>query len=391
MEKDLSELLEFLHDQNQDARRLALKALLGYTAPASEFQSIFKSNAMKPVQDLKSLCRNETLIAHDAFKALINLSGDKDVCRELSEDNYIGFVIGTITNAAAVLADLACMLLSNTTKHELAAKKILDAEIQPTDELSSSTRAIDQLLDAFVKGANSSYNKNANFHFLASVFADVTILPQGRDYFTTPAGYDGVIPLAKLVVFTEHQNIIRRGGVISAIKNCCFAIDKHNGLLDESNINLLPYILLPLCGPEEFSDEDMEGMPEEIQLLAADKTREPDARLRQTLVETLLLLTTTRPGRVVLRKKKVYPVVRQMHLVEGDDATKEAIERLVNMLMRDEQNGSSKIDNIMWDRSEEIANSQINIKINLVDDITNSTRLVTDKTTIPLTEFAISL
>ena len=68
------------------------------------------------------------------------------------------------------------MLLSNTTKHEHAAKKILDAEIQPTDELSSSTRAIDQLLDAFVKGANNSYNKNANFHFLASVFADVTIV-----------------------------------------------------------------------------------------------------------------------------------------------------------------------------------------------------------------------
>ena len=54
------------------------------------------------------------------------------------------------------------------------------------------------------------------------------------------------------------------------------------------------------------------------------------------MLESLVLLTTTRQGRDILRQKKVYPVIRQMHLVEKDEKVGEAIERIVNMLMRDE-------------------------------------------------------
>ena len=98
------------------------------------------------------------------------------------------------------------MLLSNITKDEQAAKKILNAETQPTDGLSSSTRAIDQLLDAFVKGPNNSYNKNANFHFLASVFADITIV----------SNYIGLIfstaYLSLLHLFTPHPSLTVTAG-----------------------------------------------------------------------------------------------------------------------------------------------------------------------------------
>ncbi len=41
---------------------------------------------------------------------------------------------------------------------------------------------------------------------------------EGRKYFVTPQAYDNVIPLSKLVVFTEHQSEIRRRGVAYTMK-----------------------------------------------------------------------------------------------------------------------------------------------------------------------------
>ena len=68
------------------------------------------------------------------------------------------------------------MLLSNITKDELISAKLLSLKVQPIQDLSSSTRAIDQLADVFVKGLDRKYNKKAEFHFLASVFANVTMV-----------------------------------------------------------------------------------------------------------------------------------------------------------------------------------------------------------------------
>lgn len=70
-------------------------------------------------------------------------------------------------------------------------------------------------------------------------------------------------PLCKLLSFTEHPDIIRRGGVVSVIKNCAFVKESHPVLLapeDETvdgacGMHILPAILLPLCGPEEFPIE----------------------------------------------------------------------------------------------------------------------------------------
>ena len=54
-------------------------------------------------------------------------------------------------------------------------------------------------------------------------------------------------------------------------------------------------------------------------------------------LETLLLLTTTREGREVLRKVKVYPIVRECHLHIEDEEVRDACDRLVQILMRDEE------------------------------------------------------
>jgi hypothetical protein len=234
------------------------------------------------------------------------------------------------------------MLLANLAKYD-ELKDILTVERPAPKELASNNRAIDQLLDLFVKGADGTYNKEANYDYLAYLFADLAKHEEGRQYFLTRQEYDNVVPLTKLTVFTEHKSDIRRKGVASTIKNVAFEIDYHSALLAEDEINILPYLLLPITGNEEYDEEDTMAMLPDLQLLPPDKKRDPDPSIIQTHIETLMLLTTTRIGRDTLREIKVYPIIRETHLQIENEDVREACERLVQVLMRDEE-GEEKVD-----------------------------------------------
>jgi len=234
------------------------------------------------------------------------------------------------------------MLLANLAKYD-DLKEILTLEHPAPKELSSNNRAVDQLLDLFVKGVDGIYNNEADFDYLAYLFADLAKHKEGRNYFLTKQTYDDVVPLTKLTVFTEHKSNIRRKGVASTIKNVAFEVEAHPSFLAEDDINILPYLLLPITGNEEYEEEDMLNMLPDLQLLPPDKTRDPDPTILQTHVETLMLLTTTREGRDLMREIKVYPIIRETHLQVENEEVREACERLVQVLMRDEE-GEEKVD-----------------------------------------------
>lgn len=111
--------------------------------------------------------------------------------------------------------------------------------------------------------------------------------------------------LQKLLPFLNHNNSIRRAGVIMTIKNCCFelgnllfmnkvklnnllyiCIEKHDWLLSE-DLDLLSHLLLPLAGPEQFDDEDNDKLPLDLQYLSDDKKRESDPNLRLALIQAI--------------------------------------------------------------------------------------------------------
>lgn len=237
------------------------------------------------------------------------------------------------------------MLLSNLAKSERLERLISLERQRPDEVVSTSPYALDQLFDCFVKGADGTLNKDANFDYLAYLLADMSKHKVGRDHFLSKREYDGVVPISKLTVFTEHKSDVRRRGVASTIKNVAFEVEKHPLLLaDDSEmidgvpgVNLLPYILLPLAGSEEYSEEESAAMLPDLQLLPPDKEREKDNEVITTHLETLLLLSTTKEGREKLRNVQVYPLVRETHLHVDDEAVKQACDRLVQILMRDEE------------------------------------------------------
>lgn len=234
-----------------------------------------------------------------------------------------------------------CMVLANLAKAE-SITKLLTLKREVPKDLSTSPIAIDQLLDCFVKGAAGSYNKNADYDYLSYLFADLAKHEGGRKHFLTPRKEDSdIVPITKLIVFTEHKATIRRRGVANTIKNVCFDVGSHPNLLaletDDDGIGLLPYILLPLMGSEEYSDEDTEGMLDECQLLPPDKERDKQNDILCTHLESLLLLTTEKQSRRKLREIKVYPIIRELHLQNNDEGVRENCDRLVQVLMRDEE------------------------------------------------------
>lgn len=237
------------------------------------------------------------------------------------------------------------MLLSNLAKSDHLERLVTLKRSLPDSSISTSPYALDQLFDCFVKGADGSLNKHANFDYLSYLLADMSRYKSGRDHFLSKRDYDGVVPLSKLTVFTEHKSDTRRKGVASTIKNAAFEVDKHPLLLADDTeshegtpgINILPYILLPIAGSEEFSEDESANMLPDLQLLPPDKSRESDPEILATHLETLLLLTTTREGRDHLRRVSVYPLVRECHAHVKDEGVVEACDRLVQVLMRDEE------------------------------------------------------
>ena len=68
---------------------------------------------------------------------------------------------------------------------------------------------------------------------------------------------------------------------------CSLFAGYHSWLLSPA-VDILPALLLPLAGPEQFSDEEMEALPLDLQYLTDDKERESDPDIRKMLVESIM-------------------------------------------------------------------------------------------------------
>ena len=63
----------------------------------------------------------------------------------------------------------------------------------------------------------------------------------------------------------------------------------HQWLLDESQVDILPRLLLPLAGPtpDTFDPDEIDQLPLDLQYLDDDKEVESDPDLKKMLLESL--------------------------------------------------------------------------------------------------------
>lgn len=356
MPTELEELVSFLHSPQPAVVQIALDNLVGYSTGAH--QQVFSYDNYEAIKDLKTISKGSSkTMVNQSITILANLCDDLTMRNLIVEDEeYLKFLVSSILNIKNTNADLMCILLTNLAKNDFI-NKILEFTIELSEEqkkIFKSNQAIDCLMDCFVKGYDRKLNEYANYDYLSYFFADLSRYKQGRTYFITEQEYDQVVPLSKVLVFTEkYDDKIRREGVASTIKNSLFDTNSHMKLLNDEKINLLPFILLPLAGPEEIDEDEMFELPEELQLLPSDKKREPISGIICIHLESLLLLCTTKQGREYLREKQVYVIVRELHKAMDVEEVADLCDRVVQMLKRDEAPDSKEIEEIESDSDDE--------------------------------------
>nr|XP_045599274.1 protein HGH1 homolog isoform X1 [Procambarus clarkii]XP_045599284.1 protein HGH1 homolog isoform X1 [Procambarus clarkii] len=262
----------------------------------------------------------------NGMRGLVNISAEEAGARallSLQEIHVTAEMVELVVDKEFPHADYACAVLANLTKHAHLCQKVYDI-------IAAGPTKLEGLVDILCQ---LDYNKKgASLHLLASVISNFSQLSIGRRQMMDKIGF----VLQRLMSFMDYKESIgRRMAVIAAIHNCCFEKEYHPWLMGE-DVDLVPRLLLPLAGPDTFTEEENESLPIDLQYLPDDKEREPDQKIRRLLLESLMQLCITREGREIMRKQNVYLILREHHKWEEKRHCIMLNEDIVNLLIRTE-------------------------------------------------------
>ncbi|CAI5747455.1 unnamed protein product [Peronospora destructor] len=342
--KSVEELVSFLSHPRPELRKAASSLLINMTASD---QGTFQLLQLKKFDVVQALCRmisDMRPIAEDAIKALINLTAANPVaCERALKFDLLNRVMAQVEDDEWHLTDYSMMLLANMTTTIDGTKALLGYDDKSSDAaIVLREKKIHTLTSSFLEGKPEPDGVDSStgvptwddeYQYVANILANISQVEQGRDFLlkmrlsTSLAG--ALLPQLK------SPNVVRRRGITAAFKNLCFDSDNHFYLYDQLDIST--HMMVLLAGPEELDEDDKMGMNPIVYSQGNKKKREHDRLVRLAAVDCLLLLCTTCTGRNELRRKKVYPIIRNAHLEEPDEEIGDQIYKLVDFLIRDEE------------------------------------------------------
>ncbi|MBN3283161.1 HGH1 protein, partial [Polyodon spathula] len=322
-EKEAKDLLNFLKlDMRPDLKGQATEYILGLTGNKDGCKYLGTKPAL--LKAVLALTRDPSVaVVKDCYHTLINLSADPVAHQALiKEANVLPPLLHNLLDPGYIFADQICTILTNLSRNKETCREVLRA-------IQDEGVGLAQIVEVF---CTEGYNEKASLHYLGPLLSNLTQLPEARSFILDK---DRCV-IQRLLPFTQYESsAVKRGGVVGTLRNCCFDYSCHEWLLSDA-VDILPFLLLPLAGPEELSEEENEGLPVDLQYLPEDKRREKDPDIRNMLIETLLLLTSTKAGRQILKKKNVYPIMREFHKWEKEPDVMVSCEKLVQVLIGDE-------------------------------------------------------
>lgn len=322
-EKETKDLLNFLKlDTRPDLKGQATEYILGLTGNKDGCRYLGSKPAF--LKALLTLTRDPSVaVVKDCYHTLINLSADTTAHEALiKEANALPPLLHNLLDPGYLFADQICTILTNLSRNKETCRDVFRA-------IQDEGVGLARIVEVF---CTEGYNEKASLHYLGPLLSNLTQLPEARHFILDK---DRCV-LQRLLPFTQYESsAVKRGGVVGTLRNCCFDYSCHEWLLSDA-VDILPFLLLPLAGPEELSEEENEGLPVDLQYLPEDKRREKDPDIRNMLIETMLLLTSTKAGRQILKKKNVYPIMREFHKWEKEPEVIVSCEKLVQVLIGDE-------------------------------------------------------
>ncbi|KAJ0408415.1 hypothetical protein ATCC90586_009190 [Pythium insidiosum] len=342
--KTLEDLVSFLSHQRPELRKSASSMLVNLTASD---QALYQLLHLKKVDVVQALCRvvsDLRPIAEDAIKALINLTAANPEASERTlKFDVLNRVMTQLEDDDWRLKNYSMMLLANVTTTEAGARALVGADAAMSSAMVAvREKKIRTLTSSFMESEpepdgvdpeSGEARWDDEFQYVAVILANITQLDEGRQFVLKMRGGKSLVEA--LLPQLRSPNAIRRRGIAALVKNLCFDQDSHFYLYDQLDVpSKLVYLL---AGPEPLDADEKLGMHPDVYKLGDKKKRENDRHVRLACIEALLLLCTSRNGRNDLRRKKVYPIVRNAHLVEPDDEVGDQIYKLVDFLIRDEE------------------------------------------------------
>ncbi len=221
---DLHELLGFLTlgSPRLDLKSAALDCVLGLTG-SKDGQKLIRDNQglLRCLFDLTKDAQPQ--ISRDACLALVNLSGVEGIADVILGLGVIPGLLKCLVDPKYTHADKVCMILSNLTRSERGSmefvKVITGAGGEP---VGGECPTLYQLVDIFDQ---PGYNKDANLHYLAPLFSNISQVPVSRHLLMDRSK----CVVQRFLPYTQFGgSLIRRGGVVGLLRNLCFEVGKQS-------------------------------------------------------------------------------------------------------------------------------------------------------------------
>uniref|UniRef100_A0A672KP83 Protein HGH1 homolog n=1 Tax=Sinocyclocheilus grahami TaxID=75366 RepID=A0A672KP83_SINGR len=251
---EAKELLSFLIlKMRADVKGQATGYILGLTGNRDGCRYLrSKPDFLKALVTLT--CDPSISIVKDCYHALINLSADETLHQPLvKETDLLARLFQNLLDPEYMFADRICTILSNLSRHERTCRDVFNT-------VQEQKIGLDKVVEIF---CTEGFNKKASLHYLGPLLSNLAQLPEARHFILDK---DKCV-IQRLLPYTQYEeSSTRRGGVVGTLRNCCFEYAHHEWLLSDA-VDILPYLLLPLAGPEELSEEENEGLPVDLQYL----------------------------------------------------------------------------------------------------------------------------
>jgi len=313
-----------LPNQRMDVRAVALAQVLGLTGTDDGVATMRQCPQL--LETLVTLLLDKAdVIATDACLALINLSADAATVPVLLQINIVNYLYKLIQDKESKQADKATQILSNLTRDLKSCNSVFS-------QMQDANIGIDTLITILCQENYNSGGQEMNY--LGPVLSNLSQLPKVRTHILDRQK----CVIQRLVAFTEYsKSMVKRGGVVGTIRNCCFDTEAHDWLISDK-VDIVPRLVLPLAGPaaDSITDEEMESLPVDLQYLDDDKKIEPVVDIRIMLLESLTQLCATKFGREQIRDMNIYVILRELHKTEKDRSCLLAVENLVDILIKRE-------------------------------------------------------
>ena len=209
---EAEEILQFLAPNAfGNVKGIAMEYFLGLTG-SEEGINFIASNPKFLTAIINLTDDSVEVIKKDAYFALINLTTVESVATQVSaNEDFLFNSLKYILQPNSLYADIVCKVLCNMSRVKICAHRLVTVMVQKRAEVG-----FDKVIQVFCR---ESYNEKNDLHFLGPFLSNLTQIKQARHYILDKEK----CVVQRLLPYTCYEgSVIRRGGVVGALKNCCF-------------------------------------------------------------------------------------------------------------------------------------------------------------------------